>query len=123
MVKIKITAGDIVLEAELNDSPTAEKIRAALPLAGEACTWGDEVYFQIPVRAEQAPDARDEVEAGELGYWPMGHAFCVFFGPTPLSSGDQPVAASPVNIVGRVRDDATKFRGVKDGMAVKIEAA
>jgi hypothetical protein len=65
-------------------------------------TWGDEVYFDIPVEMGLEPDARAEVEVGELGYWPTGNAFCIFFGSTPASSGDTPVAASRVNILGRV---------------------
>jgi len=121
MKNIKITAGDVVMDAELNDSETAQKIWDALPLAGEANTWGDEIYFEIPVRAGQDPEARDDVAVGELGYWPTGHAFCIFFGPTPMSSGDQPKAASPVNIIGRVAGDAADFKKVTDGTVVKLE--
>jgi hypothetical protein len=109
------------MEAELNDSPTAQMIWEALPVVGRANTWGDEIYFRIPVQAEEAPDARADVEIGELGYWPAGSAFCIFFGPTPASRGDQPRAASPVNIVGRVQGDPTKFRQVQPGAMVALE--
>jgi hypothetical protein len=121
--RITITAGSVTMEAELNDSPTAQLIWEALPITGRANTWGDEIYFDIPVRAEQVPDARADVEVGELGYWPAGSAFCIFFGPTPVSSGDQPRAASPVNVVGRVLGDATAFRKVGAGATVTLSKA
>ena len=121
--RIRITAGSLSLEGELNESPTAKMIWDALPIVGEANTWGDEVYFGIPVKAERAPDARADVEVGELGYWPVGRAFCVFFGPTPASTGPKPRAASPVNIVGRILGDATLFRQVRDGAKIVIDKA
>ena len=120
MNTITITTGTLVLEAELNDSPTARKIWEALPIEGRANTWGDEIYFEIPVKAAQAPDARQEVAVGELGYWPVGHALCIFFGPTPASTDERPRAYSPVNILGRVTGDATQFRAVKEGTRVRI---
>jgi hypothetical protein len=120
MNKITITAGEISLEAELNDSPTAQQIWDALPITGSANTWGDEIYFEIPVMARQSPDARAEVEVGELGYWPVGRAFCIFFGPTPVSTDERPRAYSPVNIIGRVLGDATQFRAVADNTPVKL---
>jgi hypothetical protein len=121
--RITITAGTVTMEAELNDSPTAQAIWETLPITGRANTWGDEIYFEIPVQAEQAPDARADVEVGELGYWPVGSAFCIFFGPTPVSTGEQPRAASPVNVVGRVLGDATEFRQVPAGATVTLVAA
>lgn len=118
--KILISAGDLSLEAELNDSPTARKVWEALPLEGPANVWGDEIYFEIPVTAGAAADARAEMEVGELGYWPVGRAFCIFFGPTPVSTGDKPQAYSPVNVLGRVLGDATQFRAVDDGERIRI---
>jgi len=120
MNKITIAVGSLALEAELNDRPTAKQVWNALPIEGTANTWGDEIYFEIPVKAEQEPDARAEVEVGELGYWPLGNAFCIFFGPTPASDGDQPRAYSPVNILGRVLGDATLLRGVRGGSRVRL---
>ncbi len=120
MNKIIITVGDLTLDAELNDKPTAKKVWGALPIEGRANVWGDEIYFEIPVKAEQEPDAREDVEVGELGYWPVGSAFCIFFGPTPVSVGGKPRAYSPVNILGRVLGDATKLRGVRQGASVRI---
>ena len=123
MKTIAITAGSVTAQAELNDGPTARQVWDALPIEGAANTWGDEIYFEIPVVAGQEPDARAGVEVGELGYWPVGHAFCIFFGRTPVSTDDRPRAYSPVNILGRVLGDATIFRTVRSGATVKIERA
>jgi hypothetical protein len=120
--KIRITSGSVSAEAELNDNPTAQQVWEALPITGRANTWGDEVYFTIPVQADSESDARDDVAIGELGYWPAGSAFCIFFGPTPASTGSAPRAASPVNILGRVLADATVFKAVNAGDPVRIEA-
>lgn len=121
--RITISAGPVTMEAELNDGSTAQRIREELPIVGQANTWGDEIYFRIPVEMEEAADARAEVGVGELGYWPMGEAFCIFFGPTPVSTGNQPCAASPVNIVGRLLGDATAFRRVPAGATVMLQEA
>jgi len=120
MKRIIISAGEVSLPAELNDSPTARQVWETLPIEGRANVWGDEVYFEIPVVAGQAPDARAEVDVGELGYWPVGHAFCIFFGPTPVSTDERPRAYSPVNILGGVLGDATQLRAVKDGERVQL---
>jgi hypothetical protein len=120
-LRITIAAGPVTVEAELNDSPTAQKIWEKLPLAGQAKIWGDEIYFEIPVQMEASPDARADVAVGELGYWPRGDAFCIFFGPTPASGDDQPRAASPINPVGRVLDDPTLLRDVPVGATVMLE--
>lgn len=120
MNRVSISAGNVSLLAELNDSLTARRIWEALPIDGSAHTWGDEIYFEIPIVVGQEPNARAEVEVGELGYWPVGHAFCIFFGPTPVSSDERPRAYSPVNILGQVLGDATLFRAVREGAAVQI---
>jgi len=121
--RVTITAGSVTMEAELNDSPTARMIWEALPITGRAKIWGDEIYFEIPVRVEQSPDARADVGVGELGYWPVGRAFCIFFGPTPASTGDQPRAASPVNVVGHVLGDAVTFQQVGAGVMIALARA
>jgi hypothetical protein len=120
---IRITAGKVVAEAVLNDSPTATKIWEALPIDARGNTWGDEIYFSIPVQATSEKDARDVVSVGELGYWPPGTAFCIFYGRTPASTDDRPRAASPVNIIGKVAGDATVFRAVSSGTRVRLERA
>jgi uncharacterized protein len=117
MRKIVITVDGITLAGTLNESPTATKVWEALPLQAEASIWGDEIYFEIPVDAAQAPDARALVAIGTPAYRPVGKAFCVFFGPTPAS------ADSPVNILGEVTDDATRLRGVRHGASVRIARA
>lgn len=94
----------------------------ALPISASARTWGDEIYFPIPVEAE-LEDGKEVVEMGDLGYWPPGNAFCIFFGPTPVSRGTEIRPASAVTIIGRVDGDATIFRGVGSGEAVVVEAA
>jgi len=113
--KIKIEIGEVKVEAELNESKTAQSIWEALPIKGSANLWGEEIYFAIPVKSGQEPGARDVVSSGELGYWPPGHAFCIFFGPTPASRGDEIRAASAVNIIGKVLGDPRVFRMAKDG--------
>jgi hypothetical protein len=119
---ITITAGEVSLEAELFDSETALKIYDALPIEGRAVIWGDEIYFEIPVTILKEENARTDVEVGELGYWPVGHAFCIFFGPTPISKDEKPQAASPVNVFGRIKGDALRFKSVTQGTLVRIEA-
>ncbi|HID77040.1 MAG TPA: hypothetical protein EYP56_13725 [Planctomycetaceae bacterium] len=120
---IRITVEDVSLAAELNDSPTAAAVLDALPIEASGSLWGEEIYFSIPVRAELAPDARADMEVGELAYWPPGNAFCIFFGPTPASTGPAPRAASEVNPIGRVLDDVEPLKSVPDGAVVRIERA
>jgi uncharacterized protein len=121
--KITITAGKVSAQALLNDSPTATQIWEGLPIEARGNTWGDEIYFSIPVKASQEKDAREIVAVGELGYWPPGTAFCIFFGPTPASTDNRPRAASAVNIIGAVVGDATVFKSVASGTRVKLERA
>ena len=123
MPRMRITAGNIAVEAELNDSSTARAIWEALPITGRGNRWGEEIYFSIPVQQDLAQDARAEVEVGELGYWPPGSAFCIFFGRTPASVDDQPRAASPVNPIGQVVGDATVLSQMRDGAVVSLEEA
>jgi hypothetical protein len=120
---IKITAGQVQVEAELNDKPTAKAVAEKLPIKGTANRWGGEIYFAILVTAGLEEDSREVLEAGELGYWPTGKAFCIFFGPTPASQGDEIRAASDVNILGRVKGDLARLWDVPDGADVTIEAA
>ena len=121
--KIRITAGGITLDAELNDSATANAIRDALPIGAHGNCWGEEIYFGIPVHQDLESDARAEMEVGELAYWPPGTAFCIFFGPTPASTDDRPRAASAVNPVGRVISSVETLKDVPDGAEVRIELA
>ena len=120
MPTIKISAGTVSALAELNDSPTATAIYDALPIEARGNRWGEEIYFRIPVDEPLSGDSRAEMAVGELGFWPPGSAFCIFFGPTPASVGPEPQAASPVNPVGYVVGDATIFTAVQDGAVVTI---
>ena len=117
---IIISVGDIRVDAELGTSATAVKILEALPFESTVNTWGNEIYFTIPVAMQQEPDARAEVEIGELAYWPMGKAFCIFFGPTPVSRDEKPRAYSPVNVFGRVKGDATVLKGIANGARISV---
>lgn len=120
---IKITTGNVVRNAELCDTPTARKLFASLPMEGSAQRWGEEIYFSIPLGAELEKDAREEMQVGEIAFWPPGRAFCIFFGRTPASSGDAPTAASPVNVLGKIVGDAKGFGAVRSGTKVTIEKA
>ena len=117
MRQIKIILGDLVVEAELGDSETAKKVWTALPVETSFNTWGDEIYFPIPVEAELDSEAHEVVQYGDLGYWPSGNAFCIFFGPTPISQGGEIRPASAVNIIGKVTGDAMNL---KEGMAEEL---
>ncbi len=122
MKAIRITAGGVSVTAELNDSRTAAAIAAVLPIQARGQTWGDEIYFDIGLAlAEEAP--REVVELGDLGYWPPGQAFCIFFGPTPMSRGDEIRPASAVNVIGHVVDDPRSLKSVRSGARVTIEAS
>ncbi len=121
MRHIKITAGGVTAEAELKDTPTADAIWEALPIEARASTWGDEIYFGIPVYLKEE-NAQEVVEKGDLGYWPPGHAFCIFFGPTPASRGEEIRPASPVNVFGKIVGDPAVFKKVRSGEKVVVEA-
>ncbi len=120
MTKIIIESGDVRLNAEFNDSETSRAVLGLLPIRGSANVWGDEIYFSIPMHVEQSADAKQEVEVGDLAFWPVGDAFCIFFGPTPVSNGDIPKAYSPVNVFGKIHGDVAILRDVSNGDQVKV---
>jgi len=119
---ITITAGTVEVSAELNDTTTAEAVWNALPLSASGNTWGDEIYFRIPVAAEPE-DLQEVVDFGDLAYWPPGGALCIFFGPTPASRGDEIRPASAVAVIGRITGDATQLRRVSVGTTVTVTQA
>jgi len=121
MRKIKITAEPVTCEGELAETACAKAIWDALPLSAQANTWGDEVYFSIPVHHDLDDTAREVVDRGDLGYCPQGNAFCIFFGPTPMSKGNEIRAASAVNIIGKIIGDPTVFRKVRPETPITIE--
>ena len=120
MRAIRITVGEVTVEADLNETRTATAIWEALPLTASASVWGDEIYFGIPL-ALGAERGQETVALGDLGYWEPGSAFCVFYGRTPVSRGDEIRPYSAVTVFGRARDDARVFRGTPSGAAVRVE--
>ena len=121
MRRIKIITGDVSAVAELSKGKTSDAIWDTLPIENSVNTWGEEIYFDIPVDSALDETAKEVVEKGDLGYWPTGKAFCIFFGPTPASQGDEIRPASAVNIVGRVEGDTDVFKRVRDGENIKLE--
>jgi len=121
--KIFIRSGAIEMSAELNDSPAASALFSVLPLSARANTWGDEIYFEVPVNRKLDSTAAEVVQVGELGYWPSGRAFCIFFGPTPISRGDEIRPASAVNVIGKLMGDARAFKAVHDGDLIELDVA
>jgi hypothetical protein len=119
--KIRITAGAIEATAELNNTSTAQAIWEALPVKGRVNLWGDEIYFSIPLRLK-LESGQELVSIGDLGYWPDGNAFCIFFGPTLVSQGDEIRPASPVTVFGKVIGDATIFKKVAAGTEITVRS-
>ena len=120
-LEITLQVGEVQVTGELNDSPTAQAIGEVLPLEGTVSTWGEEIYFTIPVKASLDDTAKELVDYGDIGYWPRGSALCLFFGPTPISRPGEIRPASAVNIVGKLIGDSQCLKEVKDGIIIKIE--
>src|SRR5919205_3905497 len=118
--QIVIRAGEVEARAELNETRTATAIWEALPIEARGNTWGDEIYFTIPVKLK-TERGQETVALGDLGYWEPGTAFCIFFGPTPASYGQEIRPASSVTVVGRCQDDPLAFKVVRNGEMVRIE--
>jgi hypothetical protein len=122
MPRIRFDFGSLTLDAELLDTPTAKAIAAALPIESEALTWGEEVYFDVPVRIKREAGARAVVTPGEIAYWPEGPAIAIGFGRTPVSKGDETRLASPVNIFARALSDVKALKAVRAGTPIKVTA-
>jgi hypothetical protein len=123
MARIRFDFGKLALDAELLDTPTAKAVLAALPITSSALTWGEEVYFEVPVKVEREADARAVVTPGEIAYWPEGPAIALGFGRTPISRGDETRLASPCNIFGRALSDVKALAAVKAGTKVTVTKA
>ena len=123
MPRIRFVFGSLTLDAELLKTPTATAIAAALPITSCVLTWGEEVYFEIPVDVQREKDARAVVTAGEIAYWPDGHCIAIGFGRTPISKGNEIRLASPCNIFATALADVKALNNVKAGTAVTVSAA
>jgi len=121
--KIRIIFENSSFQAELNESPTSQKIWEQLPIDGQVNTWGDEIYFEIPVSMPQELDAQEILDVGDLGYWPVGQAFCIFFGPTPVSTDERPRAYSPVNHLGKILANCERLKLIQNQEKVHLERA
>ena len=122
MARIRFDFGILALDAELLDTPTAKAIAAALPVTSSALTWGEEVYFDVPVEVRREPAARAVVTPGEVAYWPEGPAIALGFGRTPISQGNETRLASPCNIFAKVLGDVKALAKVKAGTKVEVRA-
>src|SRR5581483_12475831 len=120
MQRIRFDFGSLTLDAELLDTPTAKAIAAALPFDAEAMTWGEEVYFDVPVRVKREADASAVVTPGEVAYWPEGPAIALGFGRTPISQGDETRLASPCNIFARLLASVKVLSKIRTGTEVKV---
>jgi hypothetical protein len=123
MPRIRFDFGSFTLDAELLDSPTAKAVAGALPFESEALTWGEEVYFDVPVRVKREADARAVITPGEIAYWPEGPAIAIGFGRTPISKGDECRLASPCNIFANALGDVKALAKVRAGTKIKVMAA
>ncbi len=121
MRQLRMTIGDIVITAELFDTPTATAIYNAAPFKASALTWGEEVYFQTPVSVAREKDARDVVVAGELAFWTDGDAIAIGYGRTPVSRGSEIRLASPANVFGRAIEDVRTLKAARAGAAITVE--
>ena len=122
MARIRFDFGTLTLDAELLDTPTAKAIAAALPISSSALTWGDEVYFDVPVEVKREGNARAVVTPGEIAYWPEGPAIALGFGRTPISQGDETRLASPCNVFAMALGDVKTLGKVKAGTKVEVRA-
>ena len=119
-MKIIFKTSEVTIEGELNNSQTGLKIYEKLPIEAKVNTWGEEIYFEIPVSLKPE-NATLDLEVGDITYWPEGSCLCIFFGRTPVSINNKPRPASEVNIVGKVTGDISNLRNIKPGDKIIVE--
>jgi hypothetical protein len=122
MARIRFDFGALTLDAELLDTPTAKAIAAALPISSSVLTWGEEVYFDVPVQVAREVDARAVIVPGEIAYWPQGPAIAIGFGRTPISKGNETRLASPCNVFAKALGSVKVLAKVKTGTKVEVTA-
>jgi len=120
MPRIRFDFGTLTLDADLLDTPTAAAIAKALPVTASVMTWGEEVYFDVPVRVAREAGARAVVTPGEIAYWPEGPAIAIGFGRTPISQGSETRLASPCNVFARALGNVKTLGKVRTGTEVKV---
>jgi hypothetical protein len=120
MPRIRFDFGELTLEAELLDTPTAKSVAAVLPISSDVLTWGEEVYFDVPVNAKREPDARAVITPGEIAYWPQGPAIAIGFGRTPISQGNETRLASPCNVFAKALSSVKVLAKIRTGTKVKV---
>jgi len=121
-LKIIIESGTSSWQATINETSTGRLMFEALPFKCTANRWGKEIYFSIPVKTNLEPSSTNVVSKGDLGYWPTGNAFCIFFGATPISEGNKIIAASAVNIFGSVAGNLESLDNVADGDEICVKS-
>jgi hypothetical protein len=121
-MRVRFDFGTLTLEAELLNTPTARAVAAALPITAAVMTWGEEVYFEVPVKAAREPEARAVMTPGEIAYWPEGRCIAIGFGRTPISQGDETRLAAPCNVFAEALGDVKALARVKAGTAIKLAA-
>ena len=120
-MRIRISWSNGQMTAVLKDTPTARNLLNALPCESDAHTWGDEVYFSVPVESELEPDARQVVDPGTVCFWVEGQSLAIPFGPTPVSQGDECRLVTEVNVVGELEDDPQLLESVSEGETMRVD--
>jgi len=120
-IRIKWPRGEVV--ATLDDTPTTRQVVAALPASSRANTWGEEVYFSLPVKAKKEGNATEVVPPGTVCFWVEGSSLALPYGPTPVSRGDECRLVTTVNVLGKIEGDPRILARIRDGDAIEVTVA
>ena len=118
--KINISAGEFLTTATLNNSSYSEKFYDSLPLEGSCQIWGDELFFSTSINMEEDDQSLEVVNIGDIAFWPPGSAFCIFWGPTPMSQGKEIRPASKVNLLGSIDSQLSKIKNISAGTKILL---